>query len=802
MTSIGSKKSTVWYAASQGIYGEITRDLYSAWTTRLGEDAKIVLEDKIQPLFNDIGLFPSKSQIFEMVHCARAGSLMKDRVNVKGDDSDLEDDETNHSDILPDEMESDSHADSGRNRPSDIESKPSKKSVDSESIGQSIHIHNYHLTLGEFCVFATELRRRYDQYERSEQELLNGDFLVCNKKDCAGRRTHKKCKCHYHHPYRPNHSKVGGSKAASRPNPDGNISSPSGSSSSSCSISPNIKKSAIRAQKSTSSTSAYDVFLGGSCNPTTWRHDTAIPHLKSQNITYYNPQQANWVPEMIELEHQAKQSSRVLLFVVANQTRNVSSMIEISYFAGGSVVKGRRLVTYLETYPGPGHRIQDEAISGQEFEDLTAGLITLHDLIERQGIPVFDSLDVALKCTTKVIRENLGVEELGLKDFAQPVKHAQLQVGDKIVRLKEAFASQDTQKIGKICLADIKLAFRIYTHSNLTTKDVRTIIKAHDSSSSRSSVSENGVSNSRSSSSGKDNIMFDFEHFCCIVSEFKPTKSEKQGGNGQNSSGKLKGKKLWSSLSRKVGYVCRSMLQPFGVANNDANGVDTNNYVKDATSGRNPMVTDSNGSAEASHYHLRRSPLPQLPRGRRGSSIRDVYLGGSYSFGESSWQEKDAIPVLKKNGLTFFLPPPSSMSFSKSKKLCNPPLTIGSDSCRKRLMPIEAARIDNSRVLLFVILGSSRSLSAMCEAAYHIGLGRGGIVLCVQQIPKDGKINSGNNDDGEILSPPALKDYNRGRKYLSDIANREKVPVFENISEALDCVVQKCKSDYPSSVAS
>merc|ERR1712018_412394 len=164
-------------------------------------------------------------------------------------------------------------------------------------------------------------------------------------------------------------------------------------------------------------------------------------------------------------------------------------------------------------------------------------------------------------------------------------------------------------------------------------------------------------------------------------------------------------------------------------------------------------------------------------------------------------KENDAIPILKKNGLTFFLPPPSSASFPKNKGMCSPS-TIGSDSCRKRLMPIEAARVDNSRILLFVILGSSRSLSAMCEAAYHIGLGRGGIVLCVQQIPKDGKVNSGNNDDGEVLSPQALKDYNRGRKYLSDIANREKVPVFENISEALDCVVQKCKSDYPSSVAS
>merc|ERR1719266_2766552 len=88
--------------------------------------------------------------------------------------------------------------------------------------------------------------------------------------------------------------------------------------------------------------------------------------------------------------------------------------------------------------------------------------------------------------------------------------------------------------------------------------------------------------NSRSSSSGKDNILFDFEHFCCIVSEFKPTKSDKQGVNGGGSSGKVKGKKLWSSISRKVGYVCRSMLQPFGVASNNGNGsgIATNNCTK------------------------------------------------------------------------------------------------------------------------------------------------------------------------------------------------------------------------------
>ena len=113
MSSLGAKKSTVWYEASQGIYGEITRDLYAAWSARLGEDAKVVPEEEIQHLFNDIGLFPSKSQIFEMVHCARAGALIKDRVRLQdGGDSDLEDYESNFSEILQEDMETDSHLES------------------------------------------------------------------------------------------------------------------------------------------------------------------------------------------------------------------------------------------------------------------------------------------------------------------------------------------------------------------------------------------------------------------------------------------------------------------------------------------------------------------------------------------------------------------------------------------------------------------------------------------------------------------------------------------------------------------
>lgn len=37
----------------------------------------------------------------------------------------------------------------------------------------------------------------------------------------------------------------------------------------------------------------------------------------------------------------------------------------------------------------------------------------------------------------------------------------------------------------------------------------------------------------------------------------------------------------------------------------------------------------------------------------------------------------------------------------------------------------------------------------------------------------------------------AINDYNRGRMYLADLAARERVPVFESITEAVELAIQK-----------
>ena len=43
------------------------------------------------------------------------------------------------------------------------------------------------------------------------------------------------------------------------------------------------------------------------------------------------------------------------------------------------------------------------------------------------------------------------------------------------------------------------------------------------------------------------------------------------------------------------------------------------------------------------------------------------------------------------------------------------------------------------------------------------------------------------------MTETALKDYNRGRMYLSDMARKEGVPQFEDIAEAVQCAIKQVK---------
>ena len=79
---------------------------------------------------------------------------------------------------------------------------------------------------------------------------------------------------------------------------------------------------------------------------------------------------------------------QLLFFVLDDQTRNVVSMIEVSYLSGA----GRRMVAVLGSYPSPSPsldcerlRIAGEEVAEEECRDLNGAMTTVHDLVKKKS---------------------------------------------------------------------------------------------------------------------------------------------------------------------------------------------------------------------------------------------------------------------------------------------------------------------------------------------------------------------------------------------------------------------------------
>lgn len=141
------------------------------------------------------------------------------------------------------------------------------------------------------------------------------------------------------------------------------------------------------------------IFLGGSCNPTTWRTDIAIPLLESAGVEYYNPQVANWRPELVTIEARAKETADDLLFVIDRNTRAVASMIEATEY----MTAGREVWLVVEDI-ADGTEITGSVITGRELEDLNNAREYLRDVATRYCYSIYGSVEEAVK---DAIRSNL-----------------------------------------------------------------------------------------------------------------------------------------------------------------------------------------------------------------------------------------------------------------------------------------------------------------------------------------------------------------------------------------------------------
>jgi hypothetical protein len=150
----------------------------------------------------------------------------------------------------------------------------------------------------------------------------------------------------------------------------------------------------------------YQVFLGGSCNPTTWRHEQAIPYLESRSLSFYNPQVSDWTPDLVEIEHQAKELAPLLFFVIDHDTRALASMVEVCYLAA----RGRSIIVVMSPIPDKNSTkfLQRKSTTiadddDNDYENVCQARQTLRQLLHTMNIPVFNHVRPALECAAYML---------------------------------------------------------------------------------------------------------------------------------------------------------------------------------------------------------------------------------------------------------------------------------------------------------------------------------------------------------------------------------------------------------------
>ncbi|XP_076180683.1 uncharacterized protein LOC143153422 isoform X3 [Ptiloglossa arizonensis] len=481
--------------------------------------------------------------------------------------------------------------------------------------------------------------------------------------------------------------------------------------------------------KSGSKRMAYEVFLGGSCNPTTWRSEIAIPTLQSLGITYYNPQVSQWGPELIAQEYEAKQTAKVLLFVIDNQTRNSAGIIEAAQLAAT-----RRESLILVIYPyRQGQTILGETVSSQEYYDLMNGLLVLQYLMERQRIPIFESVSIALNCTSKVLREEVNVQDLHSEDGIRPIKISLGQNGMDAVTLREIFKSMDINDSGSVNLGEAWVALQSNVKCNLSFSDLLNVVN-------KSETYRTLIDDAFPAKRDPMELRINFEQFCALATE-SAWRTKTNGVSCES----IFYSKQFPMIRACIVNICESkQVIARRTRPNQFENVPENSHVR--------FVRLFN------FLDWTNSFVPETEK-------RDLYVGviGKDQF----WLETTAASSIESIGLSLYR---SSLNEYNVK-----------------VLPQELQRMKNSRLILLIVPQHSRGITLMALAAHLIGL-RAKLVLCVQTLPEDCVVS------GEKLTEQATKDYNRGRMYLSDYATREGVPVFQNIADALQHAIQLVQS--------
>ena len=240
----------------------------------------------------------------------------------------------------------------------------------------------------------------------------------------------------------------------------------------------------------------YQVFLGGSCNPTTWRFDHSIPAMEAADITYYNPQVDDWSPKLVELEQQAKDSSDWLFFVIDNQTRGIASMVELAFLAGS----GREMLVVMMDFDDKSV-VNGVPLSQREVRDLNRGHDFLCSILHRECIPLFEDVATATSYLVDLVNKRGTVADLNQDAHVTVPVFRGFCIFSGIFTAHKTFSHYDHDNAGTLSVNTARLALRSYFDVNVSGEHVLKIL----------AVLRNG------DMTGGDQVTR--SEFCCIVAD-------------------------------------------------------------------------------------------------------------------------------------------------------------------------------------------------------------------------------------------------------------------------------------------
>lgn len=541
-----------------------------------------------------------------------------------------------------------------------------------------------------------------------------------------------------------------------------------------------------------------EVFLGGSCNPTTWRADIAIPTLNLLGISFYNPQVSEWTPDLLELEHRAKEKAKVLFFVMDSQTRSTAGAIEVAHIAGKN---SKRLVLVLLPYK-PQQKILNEALSADEYVDLSRNQILLKQLMKRRGLPVLDNIPLALEYIKNVLSGG------SCREHPQNVATRLISVRRTYDRVADN--SKSVINLIQCQKAMVALGYPPGITSTSVINQILVFFREVNQHNQR-------IKNCSTDVNSEEHNFITFDEFCILDSYLSVLHqdiletscvSPIKGTNLQQPLIYLTDSSDWS---HRIVPPSPSTLKMWKTNERDSQSqMDIAEHRRqfDYRFDMNTNASSSNIYLNTTHDNcmtdlnsvniVDQSALSSIAPFIRQQSensrsfslnvienntleIRDLYIGGSCSK-QTTWQQKIVEPYLKSQNITFYS---STLSEGLDESQQKDSITSNDAHADDELM-FNPSELDASRILLFVITNETRSLSAMTMSAHYIGMGYN-IVMCVQMI------NNSCSIQGSTLSDSAVKDYNRGRAYLVDLAKRHGIPVFEEIDAAVKCAVEKLR---------